>query len=508
MSQYMNNHLHSLKNTERRYLAIGIFSILLLGFTRFLLKPYLIEIEAPHFLLMHTLLEAFSIFVALSIFVQAIITYSPSSENNNFFLGLVFLAVGLFDVCHTLFYKGMPFLNDEFAVSRATWFWVLGRATEGIGVCIAILFTHKLFITRLKLSVGIVLLGISIVAPIVIFGHDRLPVLFDPLTGLTAIKIRLEFLICSIMLLTLLVLIQRYRKGATVYILHLLMGVFLNLVGELFFTLYTRVFDVENLIGHLFKFAGYAFLYRAIFFPHIKQIVLSKEKAESKRKEAEKMLFEVEKNLSRLVLQAHEEERKRVSRELHDGIGQSLYSILMTLNVAGSEMSADDQTKCLNEAKKMTSNAMNEVKCIAHSLRPSSLDDLGFLPALNTYISQYKKTYNMEVKLNVLGDRERLDSEVETALYRICQESLTNAAKYAVASLITLTLTNDERETVLMIQDDGIGFAMDEYLQSDDSKGIGLFSMNERAELLGGSLSIETAINKGTKITVRIPKRS
>ena len=164
----MNNKLDSLKNAERRYLIIGLFSLLLIWFVRFALEPSLIEIEAPLFLLMHTLLEGFSVFVALSIFVQAVITYSPSAKNSNYLIGLVFLAVGSFDLLHTLFYKGMPFLDDEFAVSRATWFWVLGRLTEGIGVCIAVIITSKLFITRCKCSLGIVLLGISIVAPIVI----------------------------------------------------------------------------------------------------------------------------------------------------------------------------------------------------------------------------------------------------------------------------------------------------------------------------------------------------
>lgn len=501
----MKSNLNSLKNAERRYLVVGLFSLLLIWFVRFSLEPTLIEIEAPHFLLMHTLLEAFSIFVAISIFFQAVITYSPSAKNSNFFLGLVFLAVGSFDMFHTLFYKGMPFLDDEFAVSRATWFWVLGRLTEAIGVCLAVIFSRKLSIIRCKCSVGIVLLAISLIAPIVIFGHERLPVLIDPSTGLTALKIRLEYLICSIMILTLFVLMRRYKKRPTVYVLHLIMGVFLIFVGELFFTLYSRVFDIENLIGHLYKFAGYAFLFKAIFFPHIQQIILSKEKAESKRKEAEQMLFEAEKDLSRLVLRAHEEERKRVSRELHDGIGQSLYSILMTLNVASSEISASNQTKCLDEAKKMTSNAMNEVKDIAHSLRPSSLDDLGFLPALNTYVAQYKKTYSIEVNLNVVGDQKRLDSEVETALYRICQESLMNVAKYARASIIDVTIDNSEQEIVLTVHDNGIGFAIDDYLKSDGRKGIGLFSMNERAELLGGSFYIDTAINKGTTITVRIP---
>lgn len=218
------------------------------------------------------------------------------------------------------------------------------------------------------------------------------------------------------------------------------------------------------------------------------------------------MLIEVEKNLSRLVLQAHEVERKRVSLDLHDGIGQSLYSILMTLNMTTSKMSPEQKMFYLDEAKIMTSNAMKEVKEIAHSLRPSSLDDLGFFPALNTYVAQYKKTHQIDVKLTLIGDRERLNPEVETALYRICQESLTNAAKYAGASTIALTIHNNEFETVLTVQDDGIGFEIDNYLKCCARKGIGLFSMKERAQLLGGTFLIHSAKNEGTTIIVQIPR--
>ena len=102
-------------------------------------------------------------------------------------------------------------------------------------------------------------------------------------------------------------------------------------------------------------------------------------------------LYDVEKSLSRQIFEAHEEERKRVSRELHDSIGQSLYGILVTLNTIDKEHSVEKKEESLQTMKVLTENAMKEVKGIAQSLRPSTLDDLGFIPTLRSYLESYNK---------------------------------------------------------------------------------------------------------------------
>lgn len=247
------------------------------------------------------------------------------------------------------------------------------------------------------------------------------------------------------------------------------------------------------------KTAGYLFSYRYLFSPQIQQ-------AEFKCKETELKLHKVENQLSQQVLRAHESERKRVSRELHDGIGQSLYSILVTLNIVEKETMEKNKEKNMQNAKMMVANAMKEVKEIAHSLRPSVLDDLGIIPALKSFINDYEKIHDIHVEFQFTGDKERMPPETETALYRICQEALANAAKYAKASFVHVSVHHSEKEIYLVIHDNGNGFSLKEYLEDSQRKGIGLFSMKERTEGIGGSFEISSKPNKGTRIEVCVPR--
>lgn len=506
MSSVLEEGPTNLRKHEFRYLFIGFLAVLLLWAIRVFFNHEIIEIPRPFFLLIHTVLESFSIFVSFSIFIQAMITYSKESRNVNFFLGLLFFAIGTYDLLHTLFYRGMPFYEDEFTGNRATWLWITARLTESIGVAIAVILPSKVIIQRRSSALLITILSVSLISTILFLKQEWLPTLLDDEFGITNTKVSLEYIICGFMFVTLLALLVEYRKSRNLDTLRLTVAIFIIMTGELYFTLYNKVYDIENLVGHIYKFVGYVYLFRAVFYPRIQHILTDKEKAETKWREAEIMLFEAEKNLSKLVLQAHEEERKRVSRELHDGIGQSLYSILMTLNMAEHEIQGEEKPPSLQKAKKMTADAMVEVKEIAHSLRPSSLDDLGFLPALKMYIDQFEKVHDVQIKLTTSGEKQRMTSEVETALYRICQETLTNSAKYASPQTIHIALEDNLNDIRLTIQDDGIGFSIEDYLMQDQRKGIGLFSMKERAESCGGTFELTSKLNEGTTTIVSIPK--
>ncbi|WP_062109085.1 sensor histidine kinase [Bacillus niameyensis] len=254
------------------------------------------------------------------------------------------------------------------------------------------------------------------------------------------------------------------------------------------------------------KMAGYFFTYKYLFFPQLKQIADSKERVELKYEETEQRLYEVEKKMSQQVFQAHEDERKRVSRELHDGIGQTIYSIIVLLNLIELENLDDWRTDKIKKAKAIAANAMKEVKQIARSLRPSSLDDLGFVPALKSFIEEFEKTHGISVIHDLPSDQNRFNPDIETVLYRICQESLTNVAKYSQANSVYVCLHDYEQEILLTVYDDGQGFYVDKSVQDSQRKGIGLFSMKERAEGLEGSFQISSKLNQGTTIKVRIPK--
>lgn len=195
------------------------------------------------------------------------------------------------------------------------------------------------------------------------------------------------------------------------------------------------------------------------------------------------------------VIHIQEEERKRFSRELHDGIGQSLFSLLIQLD----QMINNHTHIELEKLRQEVSFIMEDVRKLAWELRPSVLDDLGVVPAVRKYIQNYSDYYGIEVRFECQLKR-RLDVQVETAMYRIIQESLTNIAKYAQAVEASVAIDDLEGEVQITISDQGKGFVRD-----NDTKGTGLFSMEERAKSIGGEAEINSKPGKGTTIKVTIP---
>lgn len=207
--------------------------------------------------------------------------------------------------------------------------------------------------------------------------------------------------------------------------------------------------------------------------------------------------------LTHFAIQAQEEERKRIARELHDGVGQALYSILVGLNVIGQDNLTDPIKQHVNDLLHMTAKAMEEVKRMALELRPSALDDLGLLPALRSLMKRVEKSFHIQVEMHVQGEKRRYSAAMETALYRIVQEAMTNTAKYGKASQLGIVFENREKEVVVTVVDDGVGFDVEQALNA--GKGLGLFGMRERAQLLGGTVDIRSAPDDGTTVIIRIP---
>lgn len=494
----------ALKKQEIQFVIFILLSLLLLF--RFQTGHTYTNIDT-HFLMLHTMLELFSIFVSFSLFVQAWATYPAYQIKSQYFIGLVFLTVGCLDLAHTFTYSGMPFINDAFSATRATWFWIVARLIESIGIALFVFRPNHMRFIRRGWSLGVAVVFVSICTTIIVAIPERLPVLIDG-QGVTNLKVSLEYVVSTIFFITFIILLTKYIKKLrpNTDSLRMIIALFAMMAGEFFFTFYKHVYAIENLLGHCFKFIGYIFIYRAIYFPEIQQIINDKKNAEKKKMEAELKLYETERKLSRQVVEAHEEERKRVSRELHDGIGQYLFSILVTLNTVNKDQSVEKNEETLGTIKLMTQEAMKEVKEIARSLRPSALDDLGFIPAMRTYLETYKQIHNIPVQFEIKGDKGRLDPEAEIVLYRICQEALTNIAKYAKASEVYVSLHMDEDSIDLIIKDNGQGFFIEDYFKNAQRKGIGLYSIKERAEGVGGSAQFHSKINEGTTVEIFVPR--
>jgi len=204
------------------------------------------------------------------------------------------------------------------------------------------------------------------------------------------------------------------------------------------------------------------------------------------------------------VLQAQERERQRVARELHDQTGQALTHEIISLDLL-LERTVDPIARQQLEAVKRTlEETLEEVHRMSQDLRPSVLDDLGLVPALRTLAKQRSSA---EVVLHVDGLRDRLAPPIETALYRIAQEALTNANKYAKASRVNIDLRQLDGQVRLMVRDDGVGFDPISLPGREEQgrAGLGIFGMQERATLLRGTLEVHSAPMKGTEVIAQLP---
>ncbi len=215
----------------------------------------------------------------------------------------------------------------------------------------------------------------------------------------------------------------------------------------------------------------------------------------------------VHEQLLNKLMTAQEDERRRLSRELHDEIGQSLTSLLVGLR--SLEESARDHLLQVRakDLRVITAQTLFEVQRLARGLRPSLLDDLGLQEAVSRYAVEFEQTHGIPVEVHVAGlDGGRLPSLTETALYRIIQEALTNIAKHATAKTVSIILKCLPSEVQLIVEDDGCGFSVEPMVHAmDPTHKLGLYGMQERANSLQGNLMIESTPQMGTTIYVRIP---
>lgn len=210
-----------------------------------------------------------------------------------------------------------------------------------------------------------------------------------------------------------------------------------------------------------------------------------------------------QKVMTSYILQAQEEERKRVSRELHDGVGQTIYSMIVGLNMIEQLPLQEDVRTHFKLVKEMATQALNEVRQIAVELRPCSLDDWGIVPALRSFIKQFEQTYGIVTIFRTFGEECRYLPRIETGLYRICQEAMINAAKYANIDKLSVDFYEEKEQLHLVVSDLGHGFDLENI--EIKGTGLGLYGMRERASLLGGTFTIRSAPKQGTEIRVCIP---
>jgi len=208
------------------------------------------------------------------------------------------------------------------------------------------------------------------------------------------------------------------------------------------------------------------------------------------------------------VMRAQEDERKRVARELHDELAQNLAVLIRDLERAGgpAPIGKDQLQARIRDTRTLALRILRQTRRLIFDLRPTALDDLGLLPAIRRYSQHHLAAAEIDHRIDVSGEVRRLPSQIETAVFRIAQEAITNVVRHSFASAVHLALRFDARRVALTVVDDGKGFDLRTVLESGEgSGGMGLLGMRERAELLGGQLEIKTGPGEGTTVHVEIP---
>ena len=211
--------------------------------------------------------------------------------------------------------------------------------------------------------------------------------------------------------------------------------------------------------------------------------------------------------MSRQILSAQEEERKKISRELHDVVAQTLTGINVGLAALKKEagVNTNGLDRNITRTQRLVEKSVDIVHRFARELRPAVLDDLGLIPALHTFMKDFTARTGVHTHLTAFAGVEQLDTARRTVLYRVAQEALTNVSRHARASRVEVTLQKLADGIGMKISDDGKSFSVEQTLRANRGKRLGLLGMRERLEMVGGKFGVESVPGEGTTIEARMP---
>lgn len=239
----------------------------------------------------------------------------------------------------------------------------------------------------------------------------------------------------------------------------------------------------------------------------VEQSLKASEVHQAKSLKEARLLKEQLRSLSRQVLSVQEDERRKISRDLHDVIAQSLMSINVRLATLKKQVWLN--TKEFHQSIAVTQRLLEKTARIVHrfasQLRPPVLDDLGLIPALHSFLNDFIARTGVQAELTIAKEVELLTSDQRTAMFRVTQEALTNVERHAKASCVKVAACKAAKTIVMTISDDGKSFDVARIMGTDGGKHLGLLGMRERVEMVGGSFQIDSAPGRGTTVSVRIP---
>ena len=486
------------------------------------------------YLLFHSVAELFSIVVAFGVFI---VSWSARRSMNNgylLFIGIGFLYIAGLDTLHTLAFKGMGVFGENDA-NLPTQLWIASRYLQSL-----ILLAAPLFLRR-KVNSGWVFAGFTLAAAGLIWAifTGAFPVCYVEGVGLTPFKIISEYVISAISLGAMGLLVKNRQEFDPQVLRYLMISIGASILSEIAFTSYVSVFGFANLLGHLFKIAKDYFLFLAIIdtgfhkpfslllrsvkqnedalraaHNRLEQQVeertqdLAHTNAQLREEIAERQRIESElKEVQRRLMDSTESERLRLARELHDGPIQDLLAAVIHLQQLRMDQDGEEGNR-VAFVQDLLAQISQTLRTICGELRPQALAPFGLEKAIRSHAGQLHEEHpELTLDLDLTPDGKALPESTRMALYRIYQQSVNNVIRHSKARHIRVRFNLCESEIRLEVQDNGDGFDVpDRWIQLVREGHLGLAGMSERAEAIGGKMSVFSWPGEGTRIEVTVPR--
>lgn len=487
--------------------------------TMWLVDPAFV-ISPQTYLPLHTVAEIFAVVVALLVFACAWHAGGNRQPGNVLVLGGAFLCVGLLDLGHLLSFHGMPDFVTPSGPEKAINFWLAGRFVEALALLIAVSTVFRPLTSaprHLMLAVSLTLTAVIYWA--VLFHPNHLPNTFIPGEGLTSLKVGAEYLIVALHIAAAAALLRPSARKRDFDTANLFAAAVAMALSELFFTGYKSVTDLYNLMGHVYKVLAYVFVYRAVFVDSVRRPVQALLAAEEREKQLlQGALVETTTELALTEqrytylreLAAHrerikEEERKRIARDIHDDLGQTLLALRIDVSMFAAK-TARSHPRLHGKVSTVLSSidaATKSMRAIINDLRPPVLD-LGLVAAIEWQAQEFRRRTGIPCDLDVDNDDfdENLDESRAAALFHVVQESLSNIIRHAQATQVSIAVRTEPGMLHMTIADDGIGIST---AAPKKTNSFGLAGIEERINALDGRFSVDSAPGQGTRLRFSVP---
>jgi signal transduction histidine kinase len=486
-------------------LLVALLSALMLGAS--LLQTHYVFNQSV-FVPLHTAMHVFSLVVSWLVFATGWNSRDPQRAGSAALLACGFLGVALTDFGHALSYAGIPDLVTPASPQDAINFSQVSRLLAALALlAIAIRPRMPLTVPALRYGYLAAILGLAaLVYWAVLFHPQVFPSTFLPGTGLTAFKISAEYV-------TEYVLVALHAAGAVGFYFqlrspqpsnaaYLLAASIVMALSQPLNALYADPYDIHSLLSHLYRVIGYVLIYRGVFISEMREPYGMAQRLQNELRDSATRLRE----MSARMQQDIEKERKRISQSLHDEMGQNLTALQLDAGWIRQHCRHDPLVlEVVDRMHHSIEDSAASMRRIVADMRPRVLDDLGITAAIKGLVKDVSARTGIQVTFTPKGDLDNVEESVKTGLYRMLQECLTNVSRHAQAKTVDVLLLATAREIEMSVVDDGCGFGPEARRKRGS---FGLFGLGERAAQLGGSLTVRSAPQAGTRVTVRLPLKA